>query len=579
MAVREWLRIADCWQCGASIELDLVVDYFQPATKPVPPVKSPASKPATQPDEAPVKPAPATASAKARKPLPWVKAATDRAAPLPIPLPLRPREVLQPVARHLRELWKNGFSDLPAWLVSLLVHLLLMMILGFLTISPPAEDDTIELALNMSAADEIGTELGEDSPPDATEFERPGLPSRRETPALPASLAGHQEIEELYALGDRRAQESLSRDELLRVLSTPQAGRMFEGRDPRVRGQILEQEGGTTATEMAVARGLRWLARHQSSNGSWSLDSFQWAGDCDGECSGTGDFSDMGGTSLALLPFLGAGQTHLSGIYQREVVSGLAWIIAQQRADGDLRGSGVGRMYAHGQATIVLCEAYALSRDENLRLPAQLAVDFIVDAQHREGGWRYSPGERGDTSVLGWQLMALHSARLAGLDVPLETLAMANHFLDRVQKDDEGGLYAYQRHRHATPTMTAEALLCRQYLGWGPNHPGLYAGLAYLLEEHPPNAYDVNVYYWYYASQVFHHVGGEPWRLWNERMRNILLDMQETQGHAAGSWAPEGGADGTQDTRAGGRIYMTSLAICTLEVYYRHLPLFRALSL
>jgi hypothetical protein len=275
---------------------------------------------------------------------------------------------------------------------------------------------------------------------------------------------------------------------------------------------------------------------------------------------------------------LGAGQTHLQGRYTKQVAGGLKYLLSRQGAEGDLRGTGEGRMYAHGQATIVLCEAYALSGDEQLRGAAQRAVEYIVKAQHAEGGWRYQPGEPGDTSVVGWQLMALRSARMALLDVPEETFERAGKFLDRAQCDPIGGSYAYQPGGPPTATMTAEALLCRQYLGWPQNHAGLRAGSRFLVRNWLPNKDQTNIYYWYYGTQVMHHLGGQRWKAWNVAMRNTLVESQETAGHAAGSWAPRGGAIGNHDTQVGGRLYMTSLATCTLEVYYRHLPIYRKIE-
>ena len=181
-------------------------------------------------------------------------------------------------------------------------------------------------------------------------------------------------------------------------------------RDPRIRVEVVSEEGGTTLTEAAVSRGLRWLSRHQDSDGRWSLDNFDHSPGC--TCTGGGLHSDSAATSLALLPYLGAGQTHLAGHYRETVSRGLRWLLAEQKDNGDLRGDSEGNsgMYAHGQGAIVLCEAFLMTGDEVFRDPAQRAVDFIVKAQHSAGGWRYSPGERGDTSVLGWQLMALQSA-------------------------------------------------------------------------------------------------------------------------------------------------------------------------
>jgi hypothetical protein len=169
--------------------------------------------------------------------------------------------------------------------------------------------------------------------------------------------------------------------------------------------------------------------------------------------------------------------------------------------------------------------------------------------------------------------MALQSAKAANLSVPVETLELASRYLDSVQ-DRGGAVYSYLPGHAPTPVMTAEALLCRIYLGWSLDDEPLHRGIRYLSDQHAPRDRDPNIYYWYYATQAMHHYGGEPWEKWNAKMREILVESQERSGHAAGSWAPRG-----DHASAGGRIYMTSLAICSLEVYYRHLPIFRQLKL
>jgi len=222
-----------------------------------------------------------------------------------------------------------------------------------------------------------------------------------------------------------------------------------------------------------------------------------------------------------------------------------------------------------------LCEAFAITGDEELRVPAQKAVDFIVAAQYNDGGWRYTPGppgQQGDTSVVGWQLMALQSARAANLTVPEHTFARASIYLDGVQHRG-GALYSYQQHGGPTPVMTAEGLLCRLYLGWTKNEPGLNEGVRFLLENHPPRRDSLGIYYWYYATQTLHHHGGREWDQWNRQMRDVLVETQQKEGHAAGSWTTSG-----QHSEAGGRLYQTALSACTLEVYYRHLPIFRQIK-
>jgi aspartokinase len=57
------------------------------------------------------------------------------------------------------------------------------------------------------------------------------------------------------------------------------------------------------------------------------------------------------------------------------------------------------------------------------------AVAYTVAAQHSGGGWRYQPGDVGDMSQFGWQIMALKSAELAGVKVHDLTEQRAARFL------------------------------------------------------------------------------------------------------------------------------------------------------
>jgi len=466
----------------------------------------------------------------------------------------------------------------PAWLMSLVFHLILLTILALITWGTEEFDPYITLSTTVAKEVKPGGEVLVVDPQAELAFD---LPLPRDT-----QLEDQQQREAIIK-ADQEARE-LRLDPAATQANLPQLsqvkslvggtggggiGRALAARDPRIRVEMVKQEGGTTLTEAAVARGLRWLAQHQSADGSWSLDRFNQPPGC--TCTRPGGMrTNAGGTALALLPFLGAGQTHLVGRYQETVARGLQWLLKQQRPDGDLRADSTSNsgMYVQGQATIVLCEAFFMTGDEQLRKPAQKAIDFIVAAQHAEGGWRYRPGEPGDTSVLGWQLMALQSGRAANLDVPSGTLERASHYLDSVQHQD-GARYSYQRGRGPDHVMTAEALLCRMYLGWNLDQPGLHSGVQYLLNDHMPKSAP-NLYYWYYATQVMHHAGGSSWERWNFQMRDILVERQKRSGHEAGSWDPEHSHDVT-----GGRLYATSLATCTLEVYYRHLPLFRQIEL
>jgi hypothetical protein len=340
---------------------------------------------------------------------------------------------------------------------------------------------------------------------------------------------------------------------------------------------IGPSDGRTIICRHRVTGALVWLARHQLPDGSWSLKhSVRCA---DKTCTGEGNVhADAGATAMGLLPFLGAGLTHrYNGPYQATIAKGINWLIRHQKPDGDLASGCEQPMYSHGLATIALCEAYGLSGDRNIGLAAQAAVNFIVNAQNKEtGGWRYRPQEEGDTSVVGWQIMALKSAQMAGLQVPSGSMSPLNtgsKWLDSVKSGPADSRFSYQPDRRdPSNTMTSVGLLCRQYLGMHRDDPAMTEGVKYLMANQPDQAAR-NVYYWYYASQVMHNMLGYDWDTWNRKMRRILVDTQcrDTGTCANGSWDPAGDVW----AQRGGRLMMTSLSALTLEIYYRYLPLFK----
>lgn len=341
--------------------------------------------------------------------------------------------------------------------------------------------------------------------------------------------------------------------------------------------KIARSQGGNDASQQAVALALQWLSVHQSQGGNWSLDKYHRgvAGCRCKDLTFEADVqnNDTAATGLGLLPFLAAGHTHQKGTRKTVVMNALKYLISKQDAKGDLGGG----MYSHGIATIALCEAYGMTQDQRLRIAAQNAIRFIVDAQNkREGSWRYTPKyPDGDISVVGWQIMALRSGQMAGLEVDAKTLDGAKKYLDTCGIDNMSK-YGYQPGSGAAHTMTAAALLGREYLGWGPRNPGLIGGCDFLLQLPPPaknapNPRPLPLYYYYYASQVMHHMGDKYWETWNPPMRDFLIRTQEKEGHKAGSWDPEPVDWG----KVGGRVYSTALSVLTLEVYYRYLPLYR----
>lgn len=351
----------------------------------------------------------------------------------------------------------------------------------------------------------------------------------------------------------------------------------FSGRQEESRARMVRREGGTVESEKAVELGLAWIARHQRTDGSWGLDTSSSCGapGCPATPAMT---SDTAATGLALLPLLGAGHTHTKkGRFQKTVERGLAFLVKSQKPSGEIYTGGDfnSLFYSHAIATMALCEAYGLTKDKRLKEPAQRAIFYINRNQNKaDGGWRYAFGQEGDTSVVGWQVFAMRSAHLAGLEVNKAVLKRTREFLDRVSTDKIKSSYAYLPGRGPSPTMTAEGLVCRQLLGWPKRNEGLIVGTASVFA-HLEQSKDRNIYYWYYATQLLHNMRGKMWERWNTRVRDGLIAMQVTgKGCDLGSWDPINPQPDEWGSRAG-RLYTTSLSLLTLEVYYRYLPLYR----
>lgn len=466
-------------------------------------------------------------------------------------------------------------ATVPAWLVSMVFHVAMLLILALLTLQT-ANDIETEISLHQgddptkleSTEDDVPTleDSNTDEPLEPVEVEATFdtvTPTELQDPTLAASNIPLPQFEtDATAFSDPSA------------LFSPTSGTALEGRGSGKVG-LLREGGGTPESEEAVKRALQWLSNHQYPDGSWSFD-HQHAQRCNSRCSAPGNIgtrqpdSPNAATALGLLPFLGAGFTHDKGQYRGVVDKGLKYLLSTQKPNGSWHDQ-TGTMYAHGLCAITLCEAYAMSQDPNLREPAQKAIDFIEYAQDKTGGgWRYFPGDRGDTSVVGWQVMALKSAQMAYLRVDPKTIVRAEQFLDSVSRQS-GSFYGYQQ-PGATKTLTSVGLLCRMYMGWQQDQPALARGVQYLSET-GPDMLSNDVYYNYYATQVMRHYDGPMWTKWNQQLREHLIKTQEVRDHARGSWYSDGSYNKT-----GGRHYTTAMSCMILEVYYRHMPLYKKSS-
>jgi hypothetical protein len=491
--------------------------------------------------------------------------ANQRVAPRPIPIPVAGaadptkiafRNTAPKESDQLTHVAKNA----PAWLISCLVHLVLIVVLGLWYIS--GQNPHTGIVLDVYS-EEAGEQLL-----DTTSLESIGEIQEEDAIVMPDDL---QKVDDPFAPDPSQPTLTLDNaDPSMPSLDAPSISIALAGREEGTKAMLLGKYGGNPDSEAAVTRGLEWLAKQQKKDGLWSLTGPYRSGSL------RRDIPESA-TAMALLAFQGAGNTPQKGLFKKQVAAGIKALLRMQASDGNFfqeGGSSNTWFYAHGQCTIAVCELYGMTKDPELKKPAELAIKYCIDSQDPDlGGWKYLPRSNSDTSVTGWIMMGLQSARMSGLEVPSPVLQRISEYLDKASPDG-GSSYGYEAGMEPTLAMTAEGLLCRQYLGWRRDDPRLVHGIERLMLS-LPRYEDRDVYYWYYGTQVMHHMEGKYWTAWNAALRDMLVERQEKTGLEKGSWDPLGEHPDVWANRGEGmRLYTTCLSLYMLEVYYRHLPIY-----
>ena len=467
-----------------------------------------------------------------------------------------------------------------SWLISVALHVGLAIILALIFFPAPRRP-VVEAIFSTEIGDQLDFFTEDEGNLNPNEAEQYALDVPQELKIEDAVVFEKEELPFVPNVDAPFFEQS--RVEMTDALS----GRV----DPGTKNDLIAKYGGNQRTQEAVAAGLAWLEKQQRRNGSWSLQGPY----SDGVSSNMPD-NPVAATGLALLAFQGDGNTRTEGEYAANVRSGWTWLLKQQRDDGCFTPDGVtaeSLFYTHAVCTIGICELLAMEKGANvpLRRKARQAVDFLLENQHPKlGGWKYVPGVGSDLSVTGWCLMALKTAQAAKIEIPASHFERVSKFLDSVQYDDGAG-YVYEVDKRGRisdvnkrPSMTATGLLCREYLGWERDNPALERGaqtltLPEFLVRFPQSkeeekAFYSNVYGWYSTSMALKHLGpyDKYWRRWNAALSAELPKRQEPKtSKEAGSWNPKY----DEYNFGGGRLYVTTLSILCLEVYYRHLAIYR----
>ena len=476
----------------------------------------------------------------------------------------------------------------PYFAISIIIHILGGLILFLISTAPQEKVEKPQLTSQIQQKEETPEEEPEEEPEEITPEEEP------EPVIQDAEVSDHNEEDTQDDFSevegeDQNADSQFDSNQLNDVVGIGGgAGGKFGGR--RGGRRNLRTRGGRKVAD-GIKWGLEWLKNHQDKDGHWSSDEFMKHCPSGDVCDGPGNpVNDIGITGLALLAFLGDGSTMRSGPYKSVIKKGINWI-RQQMGDDGLIGTENGRQfqYCHAIASYALIEAYGLSRYRTLRPYAQKAVNYIQNARNEYGVWRYFPRDgNNDSSVTGWMIMALKSAKDFKLKVDKKAFDFAGAWYDQVT-DPNTGQCGYTKKGQGsarepgqedkfpaskTEAMTAVGLFARFWLGQEPDKNSVMLAAADTMLKKPPvwNTADgsIDIYYWYYGSYAMFQIGGRKWEKWKKAMEKAFLPSQIKKGHAKGSWDPISAWG-----ESGGRVYTTALGILSLEVYYRYSRLVR----
>lgn len=314
----------------------------------------------------------------------------------------------------------------------------------------------------------------------------------------------------------------------------------------------------TDAQQLAVERGLEWLAAHQSPDGAFG--------------GSAGAFSKHAGiTALAGLAFMQAGNLPGRGKFGDNVRRCLDFILASSQESGMIASDqSHGPMYGHGFATLFLAEVYGMTGRDDVKEPLQRAIRLIQKTQNREGGWRYNPVPYdADISVTICQVMALRAARDAGIKVEKEVIDNAIKYVMACRNPDGGFSYmAGQGGSGNGPSAFARSAAGVATLFYAGVSEGdaIDRGLRYLMDYTPGhsrlNAEAEGHYFYghYYAVQATFLAGGEYWNRWYGAVRDELIAKQHRNN---GNWSDQMGED-----------YATAMALIILQMPNRYLPVY-----
>lgn len=337
---------------------------------------------------------------------------------------------------------------------------------------------------------------------------------------------------------------------------------------------MLANEGGSPGTEDAGIAALRWLHFHHESDGRWDADGFSKNckdAKCDGAATDASPKQDIYTTGMSVLAYLGKGHTHTVGEFKKDVRESLKFLRDCMSEDGAFKIDNSAVDFGSSlPAWTAILEAYAITKDENLKGPSEKILKYILGAQIKDSGWAAAPGTEADVRTTAWAILSLKTARTAGLEIPIDAaVPQAIKFFDSVTgADGRVKMTPSETSADGIPSATAMAIIARIFCGQKRSEEPIKKGEEILINNLPeydePGLEKVDYEYWFWGTYSMFQIGGADWKKWNEAAKTALIKHQFRGGCADGSWT--NGKRGA----SGGHAAATALGALSLEIYYRY---------
>lgn len=345
-------------------------------------------------------------------------------------------------------------------------------------------------------------------------------------------------------------------------------------------GQGLSLGGANAAEapivpEEQVQKGLRYLVRNQSGDGSW------------------GKINSVAITSGACMALMATGSSWGRGPFGDHVAKALTYLMKCQEPHGCiLQRSNMSwaETHSHGYALLCLAQAYGMVPEDERDHMAEVirkGIKASLGSQSDNGGWGYGilqknalNGYKDEGSCSVTQLQALRACKDAGFEVPEKNIRNAIKYVEKCQHSTGGFLYSLDQkivgidtqNGGNVPTYAVSSAMLSTLNSAGDYSNPLNAKGLQFLDKFLTKERGINIFFYYgnfYAGQAYYQAGEAAFKRYWGAMEPEILKRQKSDGSfpGEGTWESE--------EQYGSPLLTTAFALLVLQIPNQYLPIFQ----